>query len=355
MQKATKALENNYTVLATRTGELQRSMQGHRNADMAENMLENKKLDEAKAQAEKWSATYTTAKDAYFGMEDPAKEIERLKALAEERKQAIDRDAYSGAFASLSWMTGKSTEDVAQDAKNKIDAETQEAIAAYQDQYKKAESAMQYAKQQRDLFKGVEKQLQADVDKGKAEKEAKDKAEADAKKQLLEKNDENIARYSAQGGANQIQDFVNRTLGSKVTSPLEKFNEIATELDRARSSKNSSLQEAFGISRDIRENGATMTSEEIKEKMKDQARFERAAAFVEQRIGILESALGNIESNIAAPDLSHVTSLAQYGFNMGEKDDNVERMEKYYEKSINLQQQIKNKLEEGVRTEAVYN
>ena len=50
-----------------------------------------------------------------------------------------------------------------------------------------------------------------------------------------------------------------------------------------------------------------------------------------------------------------MTSLAQYGFNMGEKDNGVERMEKYYTKSINLQQQIKDKLQEGVKTEAVYN
>ena len=53
--------------------------------------------------------------------------------------------------------------------------------------------------------------------------------------------------------------------------------------------------------------------------------------------------------------MSHVTSLAQYGFNMGEKNDNVERMERYYTKSINLQQRIKDKLEEGVKTEAIYN
>ena len=62
-----------------------------------------------------------------------------------------------------------------------------------------------------------------------------------------------------------------------------------------------------------------------------------------------------IQTSTLAPDLSHVTSLAQYGFNMGEKDDSVERTEKYYSKSLNLQQQIKDKLQEGVKTEAVYN
>ena len=63
----------------------------------------------------------------------------------------------------------------------------------------------------------------------------------------------------------------------------------------------------------------------------------------------------DISTKIVAPDLSHVTSLAQYGFNMGEKNDNVERMEKYYTKSLTLQQQIKDKIQEGIKTEAIYN
>lgn len=89
--------------------------------------------------------------------------------------------------------------------------------------------------------------------------------------------------------------------------------------------------------------------------MKKQAGFDKTAAVQAAVIGVLESALAGIQSNAVAPDLSHVTSLAQYGFNMGEKDDTVERMERYYSKSINLQQQIKDKLQEGVKTEAVYN
>lgn len=39
---------------------------------------------------------------------------------------------------------------------------------------------------------------------------------------------------------------------------------------------------------------------------------------------------------------------------MGEKDDTVERMDRYYSRSLNLQEQIKNKLQEGVKTEATY-
>lgn len=78
------------------------------------------------------------------------------------------------------------------------------------------------------------------------------------------------------------------------------------------------------------------------------------AASVGEQASSLEAALLHIRTQQTKPDLSHVTSLAQYGFNMGEKDDTVERMEKYYTRSLNLQEQIKNKLQEGVKTEATY-
>ncbi|WP_407450907.1 hypothetical protein [Fibrobacter sp.] len=40
---------------------------------------------------------------------------------------------------------------------------------------------------------------------------------------------------------------------------------------------------------------------------------------------------------------------------MGERNDNVDRMERYWSQSINLQTRIKDKLEEGIKTEAIYN
>ena len=118
--------------------------------------------------------------------------------------------------------------------------------------------------------------------------------------------------------------------------------------------KNNSLMQAYGIAKNISENGSSMSSEDMKRELAKQGRFEQDAAYAEQRIGIIESALANISASTLAPDLSHVTSLAQYGFNMGEKDDTVERMDKYYSRSLNLQEQIKNKLQEGVKTEATY-
>ena len=115
------------------------------------------------------------------------------------------------------------------------------------------------------------------------------------------------------------------------------------------------MNSAFEIARYLKENEVVLDSAEMKAKQKRQAEYDKEAAAAEARIGVLENALASIQTNVLAPDLSHVTSLAQYGFNMGEKDNSVERMEKYYSKSLNLQQQIKDKLQEGVKTEAVYN
>lgn len=115
------------------------------------------------------------------------------------------------------------------------------------------------------------------------------------------------------------------------------------------------MSSAFEIARYLKQNEGMIDSVEMQAKQKRQAQYDKEAAAAEARIGVLENALASIQTSALAPDLSHVTSLAQYGFSMGEKDDSVERMEKYYSKSLNLQQQIKDKLQEGVKTEAVYN
>lgn len=172
---------------------------------------------------------------------------------------------------------------------------------------------------------------------------------------LAERNDQSIARYTAAGQLNATQAFANDILGSKLTGPLEKFNKLSEELDKLRNLKNNSLMQAYSVAKDISLNGSSMTSEDMKRRLAAQGRYEQDAAFADQRISVLENALASIATSTLAPDLSHMTSLAQYGFNMGEKDDTVERMDKYYSKSINLQQQIKDKIEQGIKTEAIYN
>ena len=142
-------------------------------------------------------------------------------------------------------------------------------------------------------------------------------------------------------------------MNNKQSSPLEKFNKIAEELDKLRSNRKSLIEKAYGINKEIAKGGRD--SNELADMTRRRDQLLKDAGYLAQRAGILESELGNISTSTIAPDLSHMTSLSQYGFNMGEKDDRVERMEKYYNKSLTLQQQIKDKLQEGIRTEAVYN
>lgn len=119
---------------------------------------------------------------------------------------------------------------------------------------------------------------------------------------------------------------------------MSAFNKLSEELTELRAVRKDLRTEAFAINRDIELNGRNKTALEVKDMAKRRDDLLHRASILGERAEILETALGNIDVSKLAhnPDLSHVTSLAQYGFNMGEKDDTVERMEKYYSKSINL-------------------
>ena len=73
-------------------------------------------------------------------------------------------------------------------------------------------------------------------------------------------------------------------------------------------------------------------------------------------ISQIEGFIYNLDQNgIKPPNMQNVTSLSQYGFSMGERNDNVSRMEKYYQNVEDLTRQIRNKLQEGIKTDASYN
>lgn len=297
-------------------------------------------------------------KSTFESINDPEQEESRIRKLAERKKAAVDA-ALQG--TNLEWAESTLGETLfemmgqkgavlrKQEVKNKIDEEAQKQISKMQQRYKDLEAEVNQAKGIAASYKSVVDKLE------EKQKESKKKSDEEVKKRLDldERNEQNIARYKAQGQANVTQAFANDILGDKLLSPLEKFNKISDELDKLRTTKSSALKNAYEMSKQI--SGSNMTSEEMTRAIKKQSKYEFEATSTQHLIGILENALGNITSETIAPDLSHVTSLAQYGFNMGEKNDNLERMEKYYTKSINLQQRIKDKLEEGVKTEAIYN
>lgn len=360
VNKATQAFEANYKALHTRTVGINDSIMGIRQQDRADQLLQSGNIVEARNQAKYWKDAADSAKETLLGMEDPSKAESRIRRLAERRKEAVD-NALNG--TNLEWtrsILGETlfkvlgqpgAETRIQEVKNQIDSDAQTQIADMQQRYKDAEDYMNRSKSYAGMYEEVVNKIEGDQQKSLQESNA----EVAARIALAERNDTSIARYRAAGQVNATQAFANDVLGSKLTGPLEKFNKLSEELDKLRNLKNNSLMQAYGIAKDISENGSKMTSDDMKRELAKQGRFEQDAAFADQRIGIIENALASLQSNVLAPDLSHVTSLAQYGFNMGEKDDTVDRMDKYYSKSINLQQQIKDKLEQGVKTEAVYN
>lgn len=358
VNKTAKAFEENYISLHRQTRSIQDSIIGSRHQTRANQLLETQNLEEAKKQAKYWSDAYESAKSTFEGIGDPQAEENRIRNLAERRKSALD-DALNG--TNLAWaestlgealfkMAGQPGASTRRgEVRNQIDEEAQRQIQEMHQRYKDLESDMNKAKGYAETYQSVVDKLENDR---KAEFD-KSKAEVEKRLALSERNDQAIARYQAETNANRTQVLANEVLGDKMLSPLEKFTKISEELDRLRATRNEALNGAFGLSKEI--SSGKMTSEEMARAMAKQSKYEFEASSTANLIGILENALANISTETIAPDLSHVTSLAQYGFNMGEKDDTTQRMDKYYTKSINLQQQIKDKIEQGIKTEAIYN
>lgn len=359
IQKMSEQMNEAFKTLHQNTLNIQRSVQETRHQTNADMLESTGNIDEARKLAKYWKEN-TQFIQKSFADADPLAEERRIRERGEARKRNVDKAMQEG---DVSWLdndlasfvfhlTGNlDVNDNAQKAKNEVDRQTAEQIADLQRKYASMQQEMTSAQKIQAMYQGVVDKLE-----GQQKSEfAKSAAEVAARLRLNDANDAAIFGYKSRQQLNQTQSFVNGIIDNKNIGALDKFNTIAAELDAARSQKNAALTNAFEISKYLKQNEGTIDSTEMQAKQKRQAQYEKEASTIDQRIGILESALTEIQTSTVAPDLSHVTSLAQYGFNMGEKDDGVERMEKYYTKSINLQQQIKDKLQEGVKTEAVYN
>ena len=370
IQKMSEQMNEAFKTLHSNTLNIQRSVQETRHQTNADMLERTGNIEEARKLAEYWKEN-SQSLQKQFADSDPLAEERKIRERGEARKRNIDRAMKEGTASLLdndlaSFLThlsgGLNVQENAQKAKNMVDQQTTEQIADMQRKYAAMQQDITSAQKQQTVYQGVVDKLEgqqknelAKLAAESAVKSAKAAAEVTARQRLNEANDAAIFGYKTKSQLNQTQDFVNGIIGNKSIGALDKFNTIAAELDAARSQKNSAMNSAFDIARYLKQNEGMIGSTEIQAKQKQQAQYDKEAAVAEERIGVLENALASIQTNTIAPDLSHITSLAQYGFNMGEKDNSVERMEKYYNKSLNLQQQIKDKLQEGVKTEAVYN
>ena len=370
IQKMSEQMNEAFKTLHSNTLNIQRSVQETRHQTNADMLERTGNIEEARKLAEYWKENLQSLQKQ-FADSDPLAEERKIRERGEARKRNIDRAMKEGTASLLdndlaSFLThlsgGLNVQENAQKAKNMVDQQTTEQIADMQRKYAAMQQDITSAQKQQAVYQGVVDKLEGkqknELAKLAAESAAKSAAaavEVRTRQRLNEANNAAIFEYKTKSQLNQTQNFVNGIIGNKSIGALDKFNTIAAELDAARSQKNSAMNSAFDIARYLKQNEGMIGSTEIQAKQKQQAQYDKEAAAAEARIGVLENALASIQTNTIAPDLSHITSLAQYGFNMGEKDNTVERMEKYYNKSLNLQQQIKDKLQEGVKTEAVYN
>lgn len=363
IQKMSEQMNEAFKTLHSNTLNIQRSVQETRHQTNADMLERTGNIEEARKLAEYWKEN-SQSLQKQFADSDPLAEERKIRERGEARKRNVDIAMKEGTASLLdndlaSFLThlsgGLNVKENAQKAKNMVDQQTTEQIADMQRKYAAMQQDITSAQKQQVLYQGVVDKLEGKQNNELAKLAAESAAEVTARLRLNEANNAAIFGYKTKQQLNQTQDFVNGIIDNKNLGALDKFNTIAAELDAARNQKSSAMNSAFDIARYLKQNEGMIDSTEMQAKQKQQAQYDKEAAVAEARIGVLENALASIQTNTIAPDLSHVTSLAQYGFNMGEKDNSVERMEKYYNKSLNLQQQIKDKLQEGVKTEAVYN
>ena len=324
----------------------------------AQQALNENNLPVAKERAAYFKKELNKSQGIYFSLQDPKAYEEKIRKDAEIKKNytVTERRVVSGggtATGNYSTYVQEYKRGLTDEEKAEIDKAANESILAYQKKFEVAKKEYQAALQNSKTWDDVAKALQN-------QKDAADKMSRETR------NQEFLKRRQLREGAlfaadayiqsdriRSTQIMAMDIMNNKQSGPLEKFNQIAKELDRLRADRKSLVEKAYSINKDIAKGGRD--SNELADMTRRRDQLLKDAGYLAQRAGILESELGNISTSTLAPDLSHMTSLSQYGFNMGEKDDRVERMEKYYNRSLTLQQQIKDKLQEGIKTEAVYN
>ncbi len=284
VNKVAKAFDENYISLHRQTRSIQESILSSRHQTRAGQLLESGNLDEAKKQAKYWSDAYKSAKDTFESVGDPQDEENRIRRHAEELKTKVDEyvgtsraeDLFGKDSQVVGWLEktlGFSTYGMRkQEVLNKIDEDAQKQIQDMQQRYKDREAEMNKAKGFADTYQSVVDKLEGD----REDEFNKSKIEVQRRLQLSDRNDQAIASYRAQGEANRTQMFANDVLGDKLTSPLEKFNKIAEQLDAARARRNEALTGAYGIAKDIA--GGKMTSDEMTRAMAKQSKLDTQAA-----------------------------------------------------------------------------
>lgn len=325
---------------------------------LAKYVLKVQNTDIANARREYSRSVAEWQNNKLEGMEDPAAFARRIREQAQNVKSRYGQnksgfDTFSDMMSTAGYVLNLGA---LKDTEHAIDEAANQVIDTYNKQFEAALKEAQAAEATANMWQSVVDNL----------KEARQKSEESIRRIRIEDaQKKNAAFKDAQMQAEEFrwadqmratQIFANSTLRTDINrmTPQAQFKAIADELDKLRESRNSRLREAYDLNRQIlsRPEGINGNAYQDLAKRRDLAL--REAQNFESRGSVLEHALSQIQNIIASPDLSHMTSLAQYGFNMGEKDDTVQVMEKYYSKMTNLTKQIKDKLDQGITTTATY-
>ena len=240
-----------------------------------------------------------------------------------------------------------------------------EAVVAYADSIDKAKKQLDKLTDKQHILETL---VNEDVRKSENDKAEKERERAAAERKRLIEEEQS---FKIKGAAIDILTGLNRdseqnAVAQKLfdiqydeegfersSSASSKFQQASELLDKYRAQR----QNALNLAR-IQAQDATDTdlSNEDRQKI-----LEMSAGNIENAqhlagiISQIEGFISNLDQNGIKPNMQNVTSLSQYGFSMGERNDNVSRMERYYQNVEDLTRQIRNKLQEGIKTEASYN
>lgn len=163
--------------------------------------------------------------------------------------------------------------------------------------------------------------------------------------------------------------FTQDILANKQMSARDKFRAISERLDAAYDSRNSAQSSVYSSVNELDRFAKSfyMTADvgnlpfagfmrqmAVQKLTKNIAENQLDLANQNSLVNIFENALKSITQNLVAPDMSHITSISQYGYGMGETDNADQRMEGYLVRQTNLQEQINEKLRQGIKTLPLY-
>lgn len=234
-----------------------------------------------------------------------------------------------------------------------LDNETiQKRLQAYQQEYDNASKLMQLTQQQADATKSLTDELERFKDQAEAVSRAFNNA--------LGRRSLNAIQNATEFGVDrQLEDqirsqriFANEVLADENSTPQAQFGRLSSALDAARANRNRFLGEAYMLNREAQLGNLTANQREDALQRRDWAM--RQAGVQGDIASLLESAISQLTTQNWRPNLQNLTSLSQFGFNMGEKDDGVDIMERYWSRQIDLTRQIRDKINEGLTSEAVY-